>query len=131
MRPFLFVPQYFYWHYFKAPRQILHIAMTFVWFFWHFFSIGIMARTLFAPFERLTEEGPKNFDIEAFFSALLVNTVIRGFGAFVRSVFIVFGFLAIGFVACCTLLIEIVWILMPIVIIFLVMLSGYYFTQVL
>lgn len=46
----LLVPEYIAWHYTEAVRLSLNIITNFLWFTYHFFSIPVLARSLFKPF---------------------------------------------------------------------------------
>jgi hypothetical protein len=118
MRPLLFVPYYLRWHYFEAQRKIFRLSANYTWFVWNFFSIGLLSKTLFAPWQRLEEKQRTGFDIEAYLSKLIINWIVRIFGAVIRTIFIVIGlfFLALGFVA--TALIYVFWLALPFLVIF-------------
>lgn len=64
-----------------------------VWFnlkkLFHFFSFGILIKSLFSPWKRLTAVGQENgFDIKRFFEDLSFNIISSLIGAAVRSVLI-------------------------------------------
>ncbi|MDD4937915.1 MAG: AAA family ATPase [Candidatus Shapirobacteria bacterium] len=65
-----------------------------VWFnlkrLFHFFSFGILLKTLLAPWKRLTVGGGVGFDIKKFFEDLSFNAISIVIGAIVRSVLIIF-----------------------------------------
>ncbi|MFY9463399.1 MAG: hypothetical protein WAP52_04445, partial [Candidatus Sungiibacteriota bacterium] len=44
---------YIIWHYGKAVRDFFGIAYDVLWFGYHFFSLPLLARTLFAPLSRI------------------------------------------------------------------------------
>jgi len=118
MRLFSLFLSYIRWHYLAAPQNIIRLSRTFIWFLWHFFSVGILLRTLFAPWLRLSEERKRGFDIENAASTFLVNTVMRGVGVGIRLIFILIGILAIILTCLLTVVVFLVWIAWPLLIIF-------------
>lgn len=116
MRPLLVVPYYVAWHYGKALRGFFSIAGNFVWFIWHFFSIGLLARTWFSPWQRLSEERPRGFDVESFFSTAAINVVMRLVGFAVRTVFIAIGLVCIAVTIALAAAFLAVWIALPLLV---------------
>ena len=115
-----FLPRYFFWHYTRAFKEIWGIWMNYLWFFNHFFSIPLLFRTLFSPWQRITEEYKKGLDIEDWAESFIVNVLMRIVGAVMRLVVICVGvlFLLITFII--GVLIFVVWPLFPLVVIFLI-----------
>lgn len=92
--------QYFVWHYTRAFVDLARVWMNIFWFLGDFFSIGLLMRTLFSPWQRMQEHRRKGLDIENFLAVLLVNTIMRLVGFFIRIVVISTGLLAMsGWVA--------------------------------
>lgn len=112
----LIVADMLWWMYVDAPKAFLAVWKDLLWFVYHFFSIPLHARTLFARWKQLGEV-PQRRSLEDWASALLVNTLMRIVGAGIRLLAIVFGLAALlgGIVigAICFLL----WLLMPLVIV--------------
>jgi hypothetical protein len=112
------VPAYLYWHYAKATRQIWRQAGIFSWFLWHFFSVGLLTKTLFSPWWREGEAvhlsffgGPAKWG--EFVSSVVVNSIITIFGVIVRGIVISIGLVAqvlLWFLAC---LFFILWSILP------------------
>jgi hypothetical protein len=76
------------------------------------FSVGLLAKTLFAPFRQISAgnvQGPFNTQVRAFGDRLFS----RVFGALVRGFFIVFGFSAALVVGTIGLVQLIVWPVVP------------------
>jgi ATP-dependent Clp protease ATP-binding subunit ClpC len=79
------------WHYLLGwewfwKRAIFNFRKLF-----HFFSLGILIRTLFSPWKRLTvKESSSGFDIAKFFENLSFNIISSGIGFVVRVVLIFF-----------------------------------------
>jgi len=77
-----------------------------------FFSIGLLAGTLFSPFRQLSS-GAVNSSLEAQLRALFDNIVSRLIGAFVRSAMIIFGLCASLGVVVYGVVVIAVWLLLP------------------
>jgi hypothetical protein len=120
MRLLLVIPYYISWHYSRALAGIVRLTNNLVWFLWHFFSIGLLAKTLFSPWQRLQEIRPKGLDIEAYLSTALVNMVMRGVGFIIRLLFICLGLIAIVGTILIGCGVFIVWLALPFVIAFLI-----------
>jgi hypothetical protein len=110
---------YFIWHYTTALKELFGLCRNFLWFVCHFFSINVLGKTLFSPWQRMDEPYKKGFSISAFFETFIVNTLMRIVGFFIRALVILAG-IAVWLVV---LALEIVffaaWILMPAIIIIL------------
>jgi hypothetical protein len=77
-----------------------------------FFSIDLLARTLFSPFRQISAggmRGPLGVQMRAFFDRLLSRFI----GAGIRTVLIIFGFFALLFTALLNGLMIIVWAFVP------------------
>lgn len=77
-----------------------------------FFSIGILASTLFAPYRQISAgrvDGPVNIMVRAF----LDRTVSRMIGAMIRSFMIIFGLIAISLQFIFGLLMLALWLVFP------------------
>jgi hypothetical protein len=123
MRALLLVPYYVRWHYGRALKGVFDITLSGMWFFWHFFSISILAKTFFAPFERLHETRHRKFDVEEMFSTVAVNTVMRLVGMLVRAVFIVVGLLAIVLICITGIVGFFAWLMLPALCAFLIIMG--------
>jgi hypothetical protein len=124
MRALLLAPYYIHWHYGRALKNTLIISQNSIWFLWHFFSIKELSFTLFSPWQRLDVQHEKHsFDIEAYLSVLAVNGVMRVTGAIIRLVFIIFGLAFIISTFILTIVFLILWLALPAVIIFLLVLG--------
>lgn len=77
-----------------------------------YFSIDLLARTLFAPFRQISAggvRGPIGMQVRAFFDQLISRVI----GAIVRSMVIVIGCIAILLQAIVSLLFILLWFVMP------------------
>lgn len=94
--------EFFEWIYGEGAEEFLKAWKNVHWFFYHFFSVPLMLRSLFQPLKRLKEKYGRGFDPEKFFENLVINTVMRITGFLVRIVFLIIGGAAqlIVFVLC-------------------------------
>jgi hypothetical protein len=83
--------EFLFWYYFIAPRNILEIWGNYLRANFHYFSLPILLRTLFAPWHRDLASYGRGFDFETFFKVFSGNLVSRGVGFVVRSVTIIVG----------------------------------------
>ncbi len=112
---------YLKWHYGKALFSVFNLWNNLLLFLFNFFSIKSLLTNFFTPWKRLTETYPKfGIDLETiqtFFFVIIVNTIMRILGMFLRTIATIIG------LVCCicfimTLPIAIVlWISTPILII--------------
>lgn len=111
------LPSYITWHYGRALRHIVRLTHTYLWFEGHFFSFKILLSTLFSPWQRIQEHNERKGDIQGLLSAIIVNTIMRLVGFFIRAAFLIIG--SIAWIA--TLLLGVivlaVWIALPLIII--------------
>ncbi|MEX0672511.1 MAG: hypothetical protein WDZ82_02880 [Candidatus Paceibacterota bacterium] len=108
-----FLVDYALWHYTRAISDGVRILRNFVWFCFHFFSLALLARTLFAPFEKLGERYPRGFDVPQILSAFVVNILMRIVGALSRLIIISVGLLCMAGVVLFGVIGFIVWIIFP------------------
>ncbi len=109
----IFTKDYLVWHYGAAVKEGLIIWKNFIWFTGHFFSIGLLFRTLPQPWRRLKEYYGRGFDPQRYFEALFVNLIMRFVGFFVRSLVIIIGFGAETIIFILGALAIVVWLAMP------------------
>ncbi len=87
----LLLLRYFKWHYVDATREILKGWGNFLWFNFNYFSIGLLLRTFFSPWRRITWDYGRGFDIGRYLFIFGSNLVSRILGAFVRTWLIAAG----------------------------------------
>lgn len=119
-----FVPQYLIWHYTRAVREMFAVFGNFMWFLYNYFSIPLLARTFFSPFERLGEEYKKGLNLEAMLGTFIINTVMRIVGAVLRTFVIVCGLLALGFLCVAYIGTLTLWLAAPFLVPFL-LIAGF------
>lgn len=107
---------YIYWHYGKAFDELHTFWKNLLWFFYHFFSMPLLLKTLFRPIFRIHASSTPGtgLDLERMFENLTVNVIARIVGIFLRIVVIVIG----GLIECIVLLagplIFLAWFILPI-----------------
>lgn len=109
----LFLTRYIAWHYGGGLKSFFATWGNIVWFAYHFFSIPLLFRTLFEPFQRLNEERKKGLDVGAIAAALTVNAIMRLVGAAARGFIIAMGVAALAFIFAAGAVLLVVWILLP------------------
>lgn len=108
---------YLVWHYTRAVRDLLTIVGNFIWFFYNFFSLPLLLKTLFVPFHRLEEHAASGLDLGAMLEAFMVNILMRCVGAVLRIFVLLIGilFLILTFAAGCLMLVA--WLASPAIVV--------------
>ena len=117
--------RYLIWHYTKGVEDLIRVSLNLIWFLYNFFSISILFRTLFMPWERLTERAGRGSSVEQWAEALVTNVIMRIVGAIVRLSTIIFGILTLLCAWIIAITLFIMWILLPFILLALV-LGGIY-----
>ncbi len=109
---FYILPYYFSWHYTTALVDLQRVWRNFLSFTYHFFSIPVLFRTLFAPWQRVQDGyGPGHKIMETF----VFNTIMRGIGFVVRTCVIIFGHIMMAIVLFSGILFYVAWFLLPVI----------------
>lgn len=108
---------YLKWHYGRALIEGWEVLINFTVFIFHYFSISLLFRTFFLRISRMGERYGQGFNIEKFFSTLIVNLIMRIVGMVVRTILIVIGLAATILMFLLGLFLYIVWLFLPLVII--------------
>ncbi len=119
MELFSLAGSYVVWHYSSAIKDIAAISSNFFWFLYHFFSLPVIVRTFFSPWKRMHEEYKPGLHVEAFFSALIVNSLMRVVGVVFRTAVIFLGVLALLLAAFLCAVSFLAWVTLPFVLILL------------
>jgi len=114
---------YFWWHYTEAIADLGRNYFNVLVFLKDFFSLGHLTRNLFAPWRRMAEEYPHKFDLGAFFSVLIVNSLMRLVGFLIRVVSIVAGLIAVMASVPVFVVVLAGWLALPFIVVFLFVLS--------
>lgn len=101
------------WYYTRAFRDILNVWGNLMWFVVHFFSLPLLARTLFAPWKRMTDEYHRT-GFEDIVETFVMNTLSHIFGALVRLLFIGVGVICMIFGILGLFVFIFMWVCMPV-----------------
>lgn len=107
---------YFSWHYTQALKDFLVHSKNYLWLVFHFFSISVLLKTLFSPWQKLDERYKGGFNIGSLFETFIVNVLMRFVGFFIRFFIICFGLLAMVLTLACIILAFVLWIFLPFII---------------
>ena len=113
---FSLIPDYFYWHYTYGGKDVRNFFKNIVWFLWNFFSIELLAETLFVPWQRLQEQGRKG-DLWSYVEAFIITTMMRIIGACMRLILIIMGLVVTSFVLIVGVIVSLVWFAMPVLLV--------------
>lgn len=113
MRALLLLPYYIHWHYGRAISSGFSIFQNFIWFLGHFFSMGILLKTLFQPWEKMVEERQPGLSFGNLASALLINLCIRFAGAIIRLAVIFTGLICMVAVTLGAAVVFVIWLAYP------------------
>lgn len=119
----LFIARYIGWHYGKGLEGFFLTWWNVIWFIYHFFSIPLLIRTLFEPFQRLQEKHGKGLDMAQIASAIAVNTIMRLVGATARGAVIAVGIIMLAFALAGGFVLLVSWLLLPFLVLTLVTLG--------
>jgi hypothetical protein len=104
--------EYVGWHYGRALAELIGLWRGFVWFFYHFFSMPLLVRTLFAPFHRL-EIHERHIGLEERMSNIVANLLMRVFGFVMRTFMLAIGGAVVVATICIGVVVYLAWLLAP------------------
>lgn len=113
MRYTVLLLDYMKFHYGRAIRSIWQIVGNFMWFFYHFFSVPLLLRTLWKPWHKLEDTQTSRASIGSFFEKIIINAILRAFGFVVRICAVSVGLLFVIGVFITGLVFTIFWIVAP------------------
>lgn len=107
---------YIRWHYGKAFDELHIFWKNLLWFFYHFFSMPLLLKTMFRPIFRIHASSAPGtgLDLERIFENLAVNVIARIVGFFLRIGVIVVGGLIELVVLLTGPLIFLAWFILPV-----------------
>jgi len=109
----------FYWWLSHAPGRILYISKKLISYFYSYFSINLLLKTLFDPWKK-DEIDTTNMAMDDIIKVWFMNLISRVVGASVRSITIMVGLGAIAGVFIGSVLFFIGFILLPVLVVFLI-----------
>lgn len=115
-----FAFHYIIWHYSSAIRDLIGIVINFIWFFFNFFSIETLLKTLFLPFGRLGEKYKKGVNVGAWAETFIVNALMRIVGFLLRICLIFIGLVLILLTIIIGITLLLAWLFAPFLLVFLV-----------
>lgn len=122
---FTITRDYFSWHYSIALVSFIRIYKNFYWFLTQFFSLRLLAGSLFLPYKQITERRGSLFDLEGWIGFLIINLLSRSIGVIARLFYIIMGVTAIVLASLLTLIWYSIWIIAPFIISYC-LLTGLY-----
>ncbi len=118
---------YVKWHYSQGLKELFGVTENFLWFVSNFFSFRLLFKTLFTPWKKLGENYEGGFDLTAFASTFIVNTLMRAVGLVTRSLVLLVGFISYILILIFAFFIFIIWVLAPVILIGVAILSVTFF----
>jgi hypothetical protein len=113
---------FFIWWFDYAPSLIVYVGEKSVAKIFSFFSIDLLAKTLFLPWKR-DEIDTSNMALDDKLRVMVMNLISRLVGAIIRFVTIIFGLGAITGVILAATIFLLIFILSPVVAIGLIFVS--------
>ena len=105
--------QWFVWWILEAPRNILLAWKNFLLSNFNYFSIGLLLKTLFAPWRKYKTSYGRGFNLAKYLEAFVSNLIFRSLGAIIRFVLIIIGLLFEVGILVLGFIIFILWIFSP------------------
>ncbi len=112
----VFMYNYFFWHYTEGTKEYLEIWRNYIRFFWRFFSVKLLLKTLFWPWRRDVTRHGRGFDPQEFLQVLAFNFISRFMGALVKLVTVAFCLLTELLIVILGAAFFVVWLFLPVVI---------------
>lgn len=112
---------YFRWHYSTSLVSAWTLYVTGIRFIIEFFSIRDFIRTFFAPWKRMRDAVSSVFETQKFFEALVINTLMRLVGMFMKTCVLVFGTAVLISYLVAGGVLWLVWFLAPVALVALVL----------
>jgi hypothetical protein len=105
--------QYFSWHFWGMPVNILKAWKNFLRFNLNYFSVPLLLKTLFSPWRRYKVSYGRGFDVGRCLEAAFSNLIFRIIGAILRSFLIIVGILAEILILFAGVVVFISWLILP------------------
>lgn len=104
------------WHFVDTPKKILEAWFNLLRFNLIYFSIPVLLKTLFNYWHRYRMSYPRRLEPWLFFEVFVFNVMSRFIGAFLRSIFILAGFIFEIFIFVGGVFVLFWWIILPLAI---------------
>jgi len=108
------IAHYIGWHYARGIKEGFGLFKNIEWFIYSFFSIEVLLSTFFDRFERLGDERKKGEALSDIAGSIIVNTLMRLVGMFIRFFTIAIGLLCMVIFALFFAILAIGWLAFPI-----------------
>ncbi len=107
------------WHFFEVPKNLLKVLRNFLVFNFNYFSIPLLLKTFFAHWKKYREFYGRGFDPKRYARVFASNITSRVLGAIIRFFIIIIGLVSEIFIFISGILIFLIWLVLPILLIFL------------
>jgi hypothetical protein len=118
--------KYFRWQFVEKPKEIIKAIKNLLSFGLYFFSLKQLFLSLFSPWKGITWSYGRGFDAQVYFENIVGNITSRIIGFLMRITLIVACLIFEVIVFILGTLVLIIWMLMPLIIIGLFLLSFKY-----
>jgi len=108
------------WYFSEMPENLIKAWKNFLRFNLYYFSIPLLASTIFAPWRKYTWEYPRGFDLKIYTETFISNITSRFLGSLVRITLIITGLITEVFIFFAGAILLLLWMLSPVVLIGLV-----------
>ena len=113
----LLLGEYVIWHYGKSVRDFFALWGNLFWFGYHFFSMKLLARTLFAPYRQFHQQYDlKNLQLTTLGQDIVLNLFMRLLGMVLRCIVLAVGLAFEVIILAAGIVFFAVWLLLPILI---------------
>jgi len=111
---------YLKWHYGKALATTFAFWKNILVYLFNYFSLKNLIGNFFAPWKRLADSYPKQFNFKVYFGIFIVNTIMRIVGIIMRTIIIIIGlFVCVIYVVFLPASL-LFWLALPVIIIWLI-----------
>ena len=113
---------YFHWQFVRSPSELYKILINILSYIYNYFSIGNLAKTLFAPWKRDTIY-VVNATLADQARVLIDNLISRFMGFVMRSITIFAGIILLIIYIIAAIIFLVFWTILPLAIIYLIYLG--------
>ncbi|MDD3292823.1 MAG: hypothetical protein PHI45_00660 [Candidatus Pacebacteria bacterium] len=118
--------KYFKWQFIDKPKEIIKSIKNVLSFGLYFFSLKQIIVSFFTPWKGIVWENSRGFDLQLYFENFIGNIISIVIGMILRTFLIIICLIFEVVVLTLGILLLILWILMPIIIIYLFIKSFQY-----